>query len=81
MNQTLKLLQHVSDHADPSSGSIDSYLIKTTCSGSAVLVVRAVGVWRHIHDLSCVCVCVQHAHTPQALNLPPKTDSAHNKHS
>jgi SH3-like domain-containing protein len=34
----------------PSSGSIDSYLIKTTRNGSTVLVVCAVGVWRHIQD-------------------------------
>jgi hypothetical protein len=40
---------------DPSSGSIDSYLIKTTRNGSTVLVVCAVGVWRHIQDLWCVC--------------------------
>jgi hypothetical protein len=40
---------------DPSSGSIDSYLIKTTRSGSTVLVVCAVVVWRHIQDLWCVC--------------------------
>jgi hypothetical protein len=40
---------------DPSSGSIDSYLIKTTRSGSTVLVVCALGVWRHIQDLWCVC--------------------------
>jgi hypothetical protein len=40
---------------DPSSGSIDSYLIKTTRHGSTVLVC-AVGVWRHIQDLWCVCV-------------------------
>jgi hypothetical protein len=39
---------------DPSSGSVDSYLIKTTRSGSTVLVVCAVGVWRHIQDLWCV---------------------------
>jgi hypothetical protein len=41
---------------DPSSGSIDSYLIKTTRKGSTVLVVCAVGVWQHIQDLWCVCV-------------------------
>jgi SH3-like domain-containing protein len=35
---------------DPSLGIIDSYLIKTTRNGSTVLVVCAVGVWRHIHD-------------------------------
>jgi hypothetical protein len=35
---------------DPSSGSTDSYLVKTTCSGSTVLVVCAVGVWQHIQD-------------------------------
>jgi hypothetical protein len=35
---------------DPSSGSINSYLIKTTRNGSTVLVVCAVGVWRHIQD-------------------------------
>jgi hypothetical protein len=38
---------------DPSSGSIDSYFIKTTRSGSTVVVVCAVGVWRHIQDLWC----------------------------
>jgi hypothetical protein len=36
---------------DPSSGSIDSYLVETTRSGSTVLIVCAVGVWRHIQDL------------------------------
>jgi hypothetical protein len=41
---------------DPSSRSNDSYLTKTTCSGSTVLVVCAVGIWRHIKDLWCVCV-------------------------
>jgi hypothetical protein len=40
---------------DPSSGSTDSYLIKTTRNGSTVLVVCAVGVWRHIQELWCVC--------------------------
>jgi hypothetical protein len=40
---------------DPSSGSTDSYVIKTTRSGSTVLVVCAVGVWRHIQDLWRVC--------------------------
>jgi hypothetical protein len=35
---------------DPSSGITDSYLIKTTHIGSTVLVVCAVGVWRHIQD-------------------------------
>jgi hypothetical protein len=40
---------------DPSSGTIDSYLIKTTRSGSTVLVVCGVRVWRHIQDLWCVC--------------------------
>jgi hypothetical protein len=40
---------------DPSSGSIDWYLIKTTHNGSTVLVVCAVGLWRHIQDLWCVC--------------------------
>jgi hypothetical protein len=38
---------------DPSSGSIDSYLIKTIRNGSTVLVVCAVGIWRHIQDLWC----------------------------
>jgi hypothetical protein len=41
---------------DPSSGSIDSYLIKTTRNGSKVLDVCAVGVWRHMQDMWCVCV-------------------------
>jgi hypothetical protein len=50
---------------DPSSGSIDLYLIKTIRIGSPVLVC-AVGVWRHIQDLWCVCVCAQ-ARTPQIL--------------
>jgi hypothetical protein len=45
----------------PSSGSIDSYLIKTTCIGSTVLLVWAVGVFRCIQDLWCVCA--QRAHT------------------
>jgi hypothetical protein len=35
---------------DPSSGSIDSYFIKTTRSGSTVLVVCAARVWMHIKD-------------------------------
>jgi hypothetical protein len=39
----------------PSSGSIDSYLIKTKRNVSTVIVVCAVGVWRHIQDLWCVC--------------------------
>jgi hypothetical protein len=50
---------------DPSSGSIDSYLIKSTRNGSTVLVVCAVGVWRHIQDLRCALAAA---------------DSAHNKH-
>jgi hypothetical protein len=41
---------------DPSLGSTDSYLIKTTRNGSTVLAVCAVGVWRHIQDLWCVRV-------------------------
>jgi hypothetical protein len=40
---------------DPSTGSTDSYLIKTTYNDSTVLDVCAVGVWRHIQDLWCVC--------------------------
>jgi hypothetical protein len=39
---------------DPSSESTDPCLIKTTRNGSAVLVVCAVGVWKHIQDLRCV---------------------------
>jgi hypothetical protein len=38
-----------------SAGRINSYLIKTTRSVSTVLVVCAVGVWRHMQDLQCVC--------------------------
>jgi hypothetical protein len=48
---------------DPSSGSIDSYLIKTARSGLTVLVVCAVGVWRHIQDLWCVCALQRNKHT------------------
>jgi hypothetical protein len=44
---------------DPSSGSIDPYLIKTTCSVSTVLIMCAVGVWRHIQDLWYVCALRQ----------------------
>jgi hypothetical protein len=39
---------------DPSSGSTDLCLIKTTFNGSS-LSVCAFGVWRHIQDLWCVC--------------------------
>jgi hypothetical protein len=45
---------------EPSSGSIDSNLIKTTRNGSTVLVVCAVGVWRHIQDPWCVCATRTH---------------------
>jgi hypothetical protein len=59
MKHTLKLLQHVSDYTGSIIRSIDSYLIKTTRNVSKVLVVCAVGVWRHIQDLWCVCAhCV-----------------------
>jgi hypothetical protein len=52
---------------DPSSGSIDSYLIKTTRNGSAMLVVCAVGVWWHIQDLWCGGAGVAaRGHTPRA---------------
>jgi hypothetical protein len=40
---------------NPSSGSIDSYLIKSTRSGSTVIVVCAVAVWRYTQDVWCVC--------------------------
>jgi hypothetical protein len=35
---------------DPSSGSIDSYIIKITRNGSTLPAVCVVGVWRHIQD-------------------------------
>jgi hypothetical protein len=57
--QTLKILQHVSGHIGPSSGSDNLYLIEITYDGSNVLIMGVVGVWRHIVDLWCVCVgCV-----------------------
>jgi hypothetical protein len=57
---------------DPSSGITDFYLIKTKRSGSTVLVMCAVGLWRHIQDLWYVRAL--------QLNMLPNTDSAHNKH-
>jgi len=41
---TLKILQHVSDHKDPSPGSDNLYLIEITYNGSIVLIMRVVGV-------------------------------------
>ena len=45
---TLKILQHVSDHVDPSSGSDNRYLIEITYNGSIALIMCVVGVWRHM---------------------------------
>jgi hypothetical protein len=39
---------------DKSSGSIDSYIIKTTRNGSTVHLYT-VRVWRHFQELWCVC--------------------------
>jgi hypothetical protein len=54
---------------DPSSGSTDSYLIKTTRSGSTVLVLCAVGVWRHIQDLWCVRAAADTTSTVEQLRI------------
>jgi len=45
---TLKILQHVSDHMDPSSRSDNLYLIEITYNGSIVLIMCVFGVWRHV---------------------------------
>jgi len=52
---TLKILQHASDHKDPSSGSDNLYLTQSTYNGSIVLIICVVGVWGHILGLWCVC--------------------------
>ena len=42
---------------DPSSGSIELYLIEITRSGSQMFVVCLVGVWqRDFEPVVCVCV-------------------------
>ena len=43
---------------DPSSGSDDLYLTEITYNGSNVLIMCVIGVWQHIVDLWCVCVCI-----------------------
>ena len=40
---------------DPSSGSDSLYLIEITNDGSYVLIMCAIGVWRHVLDLWRVC--------------------------
>ena len=55
---------------DPSSGSTDSHLIKTTRIGSTVLVVCAVGVWlqrAHTHTTGPEYVAKHRQRTQQAL--------------
>jgi len=49
-----------------------------TCNGSQIFIVCVVGVWRHILNLWCVCVCVTSCtHTPQVIitnNFSESTD-------
>ena len=50
---------------DPSSGCDNLCLIEITYNGSIVLIMCLLGVWQHILDLWCVCVCAatQRTHT------------------
>ena len=66
---------------NPSSGSDDLYF-EITCNGSQIFITCVVGIWRHILNLWCVCVCVvsQSTHTSQVQNIPPNTDHAHEKY-
>jgi hypothetical protein len=43
---------------DPSSGSIDSYLINITRSGTTVLVVCAVSFWGHIIIIIIIIIII-----------------------
>ena len=45
---TLKILQHVLGHIDPSSGSDNLYLIEITYKDSFALIMCVVVVWRHM---------------------------------
>ena len=55
----LKVLQHVSDHINPSSGSLVQCLAKNCKNGSIVSVdMDKVGVMAAYSDPLCVCVCV-----------------------
>ena len=53
---------------DPSSGSDNLYLTEITYNGSNVVIMCVVGVWQHILDLGCVCVCV--ASDRRNINTP-----------
>jgi len=45
------------------------YLIEITYDGSHVLIMCLIGVWQHVLDLWCVCVCNAHTHTPQVKHI------------
>ena len=74
---------------DPSSGSIELYLLEIIRSGSQMFVLCFVGVWqrdyapkhRPILNLWCVCTVPYLTHTHRRFKITlPNTDQAQDKH-